>query len=49
MQEFNNEVSSRFGVNIRESEEQNLPGSEEELGIHMQLNYKQEHEIALEQ
>ena len=49
MQEFNNEVSSRFGVNIRESEEQNLPGSEEELGIHMQLNYKQAVELAQEQ
>ena len=49
MQEFNNEVSSRFGVNIRESEEQNLPGSEEELGIHMQLNYKQAVELAEEQ
>jgi len=49
MQEFNNEVDSRFGINMRESDMQELPGSEEELGIHMQLNYKQAVELAEEQ
>ena len=49
MQEFNNEVDSRFGINMRESDIPELPGSEEELGIHMQLNYKQAVELAEEQ
>ena len=49
MQEFNNEVDSRFGINMRESDMQELPGSEEELGIHMQLTYKQSIELAEEQ
>jgi len=49
MQEFNNEVDSRFGINMRESDVPELPGSEEELGIHMQLNYKQAVELAEEQ
>jgi len=49
MQEFNNEVDSRFGINMRESDIEQLPGSEEELGIHMQLNYKQAVELAEEQ
>jgi len=49
MQEFNNEIDSRFGINMRESDMQELPGSEEELGIHMQLNYKQAVELAEEQ
>ena len=49
MQEFNNEVDSRFGIDMRESDVQELPGSEEELGIHMQLNYKQAVELAEEQ
>ena len=49
MQEFNNEVDSRFGIDMLESDVQELPGSEEELGIHMQLNYKQAVELAEEQ
>ena len=49
MQEFNNEVEQRFGVDMRESDIKELPGSEEELGIHMQLNYKQAVELAQEQ
>jgi len=49
MQEFNNEVEQRFGVDMRESDIKELPESEEELGIHMQLNYKQAVELAQEQ
>jgi len=49
MKDFNEEVDARFGVNMRESEIKELPESEEELGIHMQLNYKQAVELAEEQ
>ena len=49
MQEFNQEVEQRFGVSMRESALNELPQSEEELGIHMQLNYKQAVELAEEQ
>ena len=38
-----------FGLDMRESEVQQLPESEEELGIHMQLTYKQNVELAEEQ
>jgi len=38
-----------FGVDIRENDPETLPGSEEELKLHMQLNYKQAVEIAEEQ
>ena len=51
MKEFNQEVESRFGVDMKESNIANeeLPESSEELGIHMQLNYKQAVELAEEQ
>ena len=38
-----------FGIDIRENDPKNLPGSEEELELHMQLTYKQAVEIAEEQ
>jgi len=38
-----------FGVDIRENDPETLPGSEEELKLHMQLSYKQAVEIAEEQ
>ena len=38
-----------FGVDIRENDPETLPGSEEELQLHMQLSYKQAVEIAEEQ
>ena len=38
-----------FGVDIRENDSETLPGSEEELKLHMQLSYKQAVEIAEEQ
>ena len=51
MREFNQEVKSRFNVNTKETNiaNEDLPGSSEELGIHMQLNYKQAVELAEEQ
>ena len=51
MLEFNQEVESRFNVDMKESNLANdsLPESSEELGIHMQLNYKQAVELAEEQ
>jgi hypothetical protein len=49
MQQDDLEAEQRFGINLRESEMQELPQSEEELSIHMQLNYKQAVEIAEEQ
>jgi len=38
-----------FGINLQETDPERLPDSEEELNLHMQLNYKQEVEIAEEQ
>ena len=49
MQEFNQEVEQKFGISMKESEMEELPQSEEELGIHMQLTYKQSVELAEEQ
>ena len=51
MREFNQEVEARFDVNMKESSiaNEDLPESSEELGIHMQLSYKQAVELAEEQ
>ena len=51
MQQFNQEVEARFNVDMKESNlaDEDLPESSEELGIHMQLNYKQTVELAEEQ
>ena len=49
LRDFNDLVMMELGADIRESEEEILPDSLEELGIHMQLNYKQAVEIAEEQ
>ena len=49
MQAFNEDVEERFGIDMRESEIDELPNDNEELGIHMQLNYKQSVELAQEQ
>jgi len=38
-----------FGIDIRENDIETLPGSEEELKLHMQLTYKQAVELAEEQ
>ena len=47
--EFHSEVEAEFDVNIRKTEMEELPDSPEELGIHMQLDYKQAVELAEEQ
>ena len=49
MEEFDKEVKQKYGVNMRESGIPEIPGSQEELGIHMQLTYKQAVELAEEQ
>jgi len=47
--DLNEYVLENFGVNLYENKVDQLPDSEEELGLHMQLNYKQAVEIAEEQ
>ena len=47
--EFDQFAEENFGINTRESKEENLPETTEELQLHMQLNYKQAVEIAEEQ
>ena len=42
-------AEQQLGINIRENEVEELPGSEEELMLHMQLTYKQSVELAEEQ
>ena len=49
MSDFHNEARSQIGVNLRNSDTQELPGSTSELELHMQLDYKQSVEIAEEQ
>jgi len=51
MRQFNEEVEARFNVDMKESSiaNEDLPESNEELGLHMQLNYKQAVELAEEQ
>ena len=49
MRAFDEDVKEKFGVVMRESEVEELPESDEELGIHMQLTYKQSIELAEEQ
>ena len=49
MQEFNNDIEQNFGVSMRESDVKELPETTEELGLHMQLTYKQAVELAEEQ
>jgi len=42
-------VKQKFGFTLNENDPTTLPDSEEELGLHMQLNYKQAAELAEEQ
>jgi hypothetical protein len=45
-----NEIAQRsFGIDLYENEKDNLPDTEEELALHMQLDYKQAVELAEEQ
>ena len=48
-QDLNNYVGEAFGVNLYQNDPETLPGSEEELKLHMQLDYKQAVELAEEQ
>jgi|TARA_R100001460_G_scaffold30037_1_gene59408 hypothetical protein len=47
--EVNDFAQDKFGMSLRESGVEELPGSEEELALHMQLTYKQAVELAEEQ
>jgi len=49
MREFDEFVKKNFALETKESKIKELPKSEEELSLHMQLNYKQAIEIAEEQ
>ena len=46
---FNDLAKQQFDIDLYENEPETLPDSEEELALHMQLNYKQAIEIAEEQ
>ena len=48
-QELADFAEQQMGVDIRENKKEELPGSEEELKLHMQLTYKQAIELAEEQ
>ncbi len=47
--DFANKVQSALGINTLYNEPKDIPENEEELNLHMQLNYKQSIEIAQEQ
>ena len=47
--EYNDMVQEGFGMDIYENSKETLPDTEEELALHMQLNYKQAVELAEEQ
>ena len=42
-------VQQQYDIDMRENDEEDLPDTEEELSLHMQLNYKQAVELAEEQ
>ena len=47
--EYNELAKANFNINLYENDPQNLPQSEDELALHMQLDYKQAVELAEEQ
>ena len=47
--EFNDVAQQNFNMNLYENDKETLPDTEEELALHMQLNYKQAVELAEEQ
>ena len=47
--ELNDFAKEELGINLYNNDPATLPGSEEELALHMQLNYKQAVELAEEQ
>ena len=49
LQEFEQFAKEKFAISTKESDLEDLPATEEELSLHMQLDYKQSIEIAEEQ
>ena len=49
MQAFDDDVRSNLNIDLKQSQMEPLPETDEELGIHMQLDYKQAVELAQEQ
>jgi len=49
LKEFEQFAKDKFGISTKESDIEDLPATEEELSLHMQLDYKQSIEIAEEQ
>ena len=49
LKEFNDAVKKELNLNVRDSQIEELPESNEELELHMQLTYKQSIEVAEEQ
>jgi len=49
LKEFNGAVQRELNINVRESQVEELPETQDELDLHMQLSYKQAVEIAEEQ
>ena len=47
--ELNDYALTAFGINLYENDKDQLPDTEEELKLHMQLSYKQAIELAEEQ
>ncbi len=47
--EYNDIVQQKFGIDLYENNQEDLPETEEELALHMQLSYKQSIELAEEQ
>ena len=47
--EISDEIQNKLDINIYNNDRENLPENEEELSLHMQLEYKQAIEIAEEQ
>tara|TARA_Y100000004_G_scaffold19132_1_gene19681 strand:+ start:431 stop:2827 length:2397 start_codon:yes stop_codon:yes gene_type:complete len=47
--QYNDVAQQQFGINLYENDKEMLPDTEEELALHMQLNYKQAVELAEEQ
>jgi hypothetical protein len=47
--EFNEAVMVNFNTDLYENKKEELPDTQEELELHMQLNYKQAVELAEEQ
>ena len=46
---FNDSAEAKFNMNLYETRKEDLPDTEEELTLHMQMNYKQAVELAEEQ